>query len=350
MRVGLTHIEPVIAEKIAERLCGPRETFISPEISWTKPAKRSIFDDDFDEDEVIVKRRKADSDEKYALLLRKRRDDMVARRRILVGFPTLLLTVGFYGLGYWINPRFPAIGISAAVVGTGVALFGTWFALRWSSMASQRRALKYELILEELTCVQPYLEMSAAESAYFDILVMLTRLEANLEARRILRKLMGTVNSILVCSREIDAALHDGRPVSKRGDDDDGTARPKRRLFAFDSDDDDEDDDDDDDDRTPGSRSSAPSSLSEEEIYADLEAVEALPTAVAEKPVRESVRILEQQQESIVKALQMVNVALSRITVAPGPLADKSSKQVSDIAASVKRKTEEAISAARNSA
>jgi hypothetical protein len=349
VRVGLTHIEPVMAEKIAERLCGPRETFISPEISWTKPAKRSIFDDDFDEDEVIVKRRKPDSDEKYALLLRKRRDDMVARRRILVGFPASLLTLGFYGLGYWINPRFPAIGIGAAVVGTGVALFGTWFALRWSSMASQRRALKYELILEELTCVQPYLEMNAAESAYFDILVMLTRLEANLEARRILRKLMDTVNSILVCSREIDAALHTGRPASRKRDDEEETARPRRSLFSFG---DDSDDDDDDEEYAAGDPSSSDtrSPLSEEEIYADLQAAEALPALAPEKPVRESVRILEQQQEAIVKALQMVNVALSRITVAPGPLAEKSSKQITDIAASVKRKTEEAISAARNSA
>ncbi len=350
MRVGLTHLEPVLAKKIAALLCGPRDTFLSKDIVWTKSARRSIFDDDFDEDEVVVRRNKPNSEEKYALVLRRRRDDAVARRRIIVGVPTGIVTLGLFGIAYRLNPNHALISYVAAGLGAVGVLFGTWFGLKWSNMASQRRALKYELILEELISVRTYLDMSAAESAYFDILLLLTNLEANLEARRILRKMMAPVNSILVSSRAIEAELSQSRPAAPEPVS--GKKRGKGRFFAFDSDDDDEEDGDygNEDADHVVSLSTNPTA-SDEELYGDLSSVVTdLPAQVTEKPVRESVRILEQQMETIVKALQMTGVALSRITVAPGALADKSSKQVIDIAASVKKKTAEAIEAAHRAA
>ncbi len=204
MRIGLINMDPVVAKQIAERLCGSRDAFISPDIQWGKPKRR----DHLDEEEVRKPKRKRPSthEQNYTLLLRKRRDDIVSRRiTFYTTTPSVIVGVGI-GVGIWLllakmDYHTTVAAAAAGLISVAWDLCGTRVG---QSGFPQRRALNYEVLLEELKAVLPYLTLTRAERVYCDVLVMLSDFEANLEARRAIRTTLKQLNDLLIDSRKLE--------------------------------------------------------------------------------------------------------------------------------------------------
>ena len=201
MRIGLVNMDEKVAKAVADRLCGTRDPFISEDIEWGKPKRRDPLDDE----DVPRRKHKSTSEQNYALLLRKRRDDACAKRMLIAAGPALLLG-GLVGVAIWGPLKgLESPGFVAAVVGVGAAIMVLATVGRvWANRASQRTALNYEILLEELRAVLPYLSLTRAERVYCDNIVMLAAFEANLEARRAIRRTLPQLNELLADSRKLD--------------------------------------------------------------------------------------------------------------------------------------------------
>jgi hypothetical protein len=195
-------MDPVVAKEIADRLCGTREPFISKDIQWTKPKRRAILDEEGDS--KAKGKRPSTSEQNYTLLMRKRRDDMVARRTFYTAMASVSIGAGV-GSGLWFLLASIDHHTTIAAATTGViSIAGISIGRAWANQATQRRALNYEVMLEELKAVLPYLTLSRAERVYCDVLVMLSQFEANLEARKAIRVTLAQLNDLLADSRRLE--------------------------------------------------------------------------------------------------------------------------------------------------
>jgi len=202
MRIGLVNMDPVVAKAVAARLCGSRDPFISPDIQWTKPKRRYYLDEPADGKQK--RKRPSTSEQNYTLVLRKRRDDLVAKRTFYTAAPSMFLGVAA-GVGLWfLLNKFDYHTTIAAATAVVISIVGISFGRSWANQASQRTALNYEIMLEELKAVLPYLTLTRAERVYCDIVVMLSEFEANQEARRTIRATLKQLNDLLADSRRLE--------------------------------------------------------------------------------------------------------------------------------------------------
>lgn len=314
MRIGLVNMDPVVAKAIAARLCGTRDPFISEDIQWGRP-KRRIRESD-DDGEKPRRKHKATSEENYALLLRKKRDDMVGKRMYYAAGPSILLA-GLCGAGAWFAlPHADYRSMAAGVAGGFVAVVGLSVGRAWANLASQRRALNYEVLLEELKAVLPYLSLTRAERVYCDNLVMLSDFEANLEARKTIRRTVEQLNDLLADSRKLE---------KKR----------KSLLPALGS--------------SPVKELTAEKLKLEERIAAAADDVtrQSLQQSLIHVTARiDNSQSLEQalerinaQQEAIINALASSQGALARMQVAPSIQTDSAAREITETVAEMNRQT-----------
>jgi len=312
MRFGLLNIDPVIAKAIKERLCGPRETFISEEIQWGKP---SLFGGGFGE--TAKRSRKPGSEEKYALLLRKKRDDSVFRRTV-TGLMQWCAAGVVASIGLWYaTSTVPNHTMIAALIGFGIIFIGAVIARVRAAQVSQKRILEHEILFEELKSTLAFLTLTRAERVYCDVLVMLSQLEANLEARRTIRKSLSYLNDLLADARRLDRQRKSlvpalgGNPLMQLS---------KEQVIL--------------EDRVKAEQDD----ITRISLNQSLELVKTRidNTTTLEQALQ---RILA-QEEAIVNALATMQGAFARMQVAPSVQTDKATQQIVETVAEMNRQTE----------
>ncbi len=321
MRIGLVNIDPVVAKGLADLLCGTREPFISKDIQWTKPKRRDIVDDD--SNSKVKRKRPSTPEQNYTLLLRKRRDDMVGRRTFYTAAPSMLFGTGV-GVGLW----FLLTGMDhhttiAAAVAAVISIMGIGIGRTWANQASQRRALNYEVLLEEMKAVLPYLTLTRAERVYCDVLVMLSAFEANQEARKAIRTTLAQLNDLLADSRRLEKQRKGllpalgSSPVSELIEE---RRKLEERIAAS------------TDEVTRGSLNQ---SLGHINVRIE-----------NSKNLELALERINAQQEAIVNALASSQGALARMQVAPSVQTETASKEITETVAEMNRRTvavEEAV-------
>ncbi len=310
MRFGLAHLDPVIAKALEERLCRPRESFIADDISW---GRSSFLSGSMSE--IVRKKRRPNSEEKYSMVLRRRRDDAVNHRTLMGLIPTVVIGAGAgVGLWYYAPPALNQRLLVSVGIGAALTILGYIITRVRALEVCQKRILSFEIILEELVSVQPYLALSPLETAYFDFIVKLSVQESNLEARRIIRRTFPELNELMVAGRAIEQCKTDLlSPKGARG------KTSKRPRFDYDDDDEDE----------PRKAPEVP----EVEI------------AAVPAELEPAVDLLCTQEQKMLTAMNKVTNAFGRIRVYPGPQIDAAVSEISTTVEQMKQSAAQTLDA-----
>lgn len=313
MRIGLNNIDTVIAEKIAERLCGPVTTFLSEEIDWSKKNRYKLAREEDNEEGRSRRKRRPDSREQEALALRMRRDDTMSKR----GLTTFFALVLGGGAASGLLRLLPEGLVLPAYIGAGFLwMVGAAVGIRWTNRASQRHILNHEVTVTELEAVLPLLSLTRAERAYGDILLMVAALEVPAEPRRTSWETLAQVTGLLEDSRRLEKQRLSLLPVL-------GT-NPVKELEAEQG-------------KLEGRIAAAKDDRTREAIQQSLELVKT--RAENSRTLEQALERLNAQQEALVHTLATAQSALARMQVMPGIQTEIATKEIAETVHAMNRQT-----------
>ena len=217
MRIGLEHIDPIIAAMMRERLCAPGISFLKDNIRWADAEEASLIRLFLNQALRRPEQRKPDDDERHAYLVHRQREKMAFQRgwSSLVGS---LIGAGLIGMLFYTLMGNLWLGV---VVGTLIGITGIVFGGLWAWKATSRHELYYEVTLAEFLAVVPLLTLTDAEAAYCDLLTRVCDHDPNQEARRAVRRHISRLKEFVTLSRQLDlladvAAQNEQQPLQAR--------------------------------------------------------------------------------------------------------------------------------------
>ncbi|HZO90495.1 MAG TPA: hypothetical protein VFB38_19365 [Chthonomonadaceae bacterium] len=308
MRIGLSDIDPQIAQALEDRLCAPLKEFLQEDIHW---GGFFPFNWQFHAGGLQVRRkREPTEDERRAFELRKKREEQFSARIVATVFGPIC---GGAAIGGMLS----AVSVEAGVL-SGLVTFaaGLTSGVRWSHRATQKARLREEVRLEEMRAVFPLLRLTRAERVYCDTLLLLARMDATPEAEQTVRETLRQLNDLLESSRQLETRRQSllpllGANVVKELEEEYGALG--RRL----------------DEATDNvTRQSLQQSL--QMCAARLENARAL---------QQGLERLNVQQEAIIHTLASAQSALARMQVSPEPQAALAAEEIAETVAQMNQQT-----------
>jgi hypothetical protein len=310
MRIGLSHMDPQIAQAVEDRLCAPANQYLKDDILWGgfNPLP---FRWEFQASGIkVTRKRDPTKEERRAFQLRKSRDELVTRRALTTAFAPLLCGAALGGIISMVEPwAGVTIGLLCWLGGTGA---GIW----WTSRVTHKRSLQYEVLLDEMRAVFPLLSLTPAERAYCDTLLLVARMDPNQEARRTIRQTIKQLNELMESSRQLETRRQSLLPVLGSN----VIAELEAEYSSLDR-----------------RLEQAQDSLTRQSLQQSLQmCATRLENARAFEQALERINA---QQEAIVHALKSAQSALARMQVAPSPQTEMAAHEISETVEQMNQQT-----------
>ena len=200
MRIGLEHIDPIIAAMMRERLCAPGINFLKDNIRWADAEEASLIRLFLNQAMRRPEQRQPDDDERHAYLVHRQREKMAFQR----GWGSIagaLLGAGLIGMLFYTLMGNIWVGVGIGIL---LGITGFVFGGLWTWKATSRHELYYEVTLAEFLAVVPLLTLTDAEAAYCDLLTRVCEHDPNQEARRAVRRHISKLKEFVTLSRQLD--------------------------------------------------------------------------------------------------------------------------------------------------
>lgn len=201
MRIGLEHIDPIIAAAMRERLCASGTLFLRDNIRWADADEASLIRLFLNQALRRPEQRPPDDAERQAYHVHRQREKMVWQR-IGITISGALAAAGLLGLLFYTLMANLWIGVAAgALIGVAAAVAGGY----WAWKATSAHELFYEVTYAEFLAVAPLLSLTDMETAYLDLLTRVCDHDPNQEARRAVRRHLLRLKEVVTLGRQLAA-------------------------------------------------------------------------------------------------------------------------------------------------
>ena len=201
MRIGLEHIDPIIAAAMRARLCASGPQFLQDNIRWADMEDGSLI-------RIVLNRalkrpaqRKSEEEERQAYLVHRKREAMVAQR-VSITVASAVVAAALLGMMFYTLTGNLFLGVGVGVlIGIGALAAGGY----WAWQASSAHELFYEVTYAEFLAVAPLLTLTDVEAAYLDLLTRVCDHDPNQEARRAVRRHLHKLKEVVTLGRQLEA-------------------------------------------------------------------------------------------------------------------------------------------------